>query len=188
MTPGVAANLKTGNFAIFGGISGSQDELAVVGKNQQILFHHDGRGVILFIRLAEAGLGPLEFAGSGIDADVIALHALRVEVAVDFHGRSEVDLELFVNPCIAGFEAGARIAGDSFANEPDGLGVDSHSIAKDYRRSGVALCVGFEWDPPEKMSIVGSNGEQGVRAEGENLFGASEGRGDKGRISRFVVL
>src|SRR2546423_553054 len=38
------------------------------------------------------------------------------------------------------------------------------------------------------MSIIGSDGEQSIRGECDNLFGAGKTRGDERRIGGFVVL
>src|SRR5947199_5983075 len=48
--------------------------------------------------------------------------------------------------------------------------------------------IGFEWDAPEKMSVVGRNSEQCIGGEGNDLLGAREGGYDQRRIGRFVIL
>ena len=76
----------------------------------------------------KATLAPyFEPAGGGLDAHVILVAALAVEVAVHLHRRGEVDLEVLVDPGLAGLATlaqlcrGARMGRRANVRSQDGM-------------------------------------------------------------------
>src|SRR5439155_1947788 len=183
--PSVTADLKTGEFGVFFGIGFEEEELAVFGEHEKLFANHN-RGCVILLALAEAGLRPFCFSSGGVDANVILVWALRIQVAINENRSRQVYFCVFVDPCFASGDA-AGVFGDYETGDAEGVGIDGNVIVKyDWARS-VTLCVGFEWDTPKDFSGGGVRAQKCVSVERDHLANPGECGHHQRRIRRLVI-
>ena len=129
---------------------------------------------------------PFYGPGLGVEADVIPVSALIVEVIADSHRRREIGLQIRVAPGLFNFETAAGFH-DPEAHGAERVGINRDGVAYDDGRAGVAFGVGLQRHAPEDFAVRTTITGERIGGEINDLLNAGEGGDDRRGVSGFVV-